>query len=149
MLHNVQAGIARATGLLSVIAFPSLTSQVLIAWLCTGRVGGYTAAQVEEVRMVMRMLPIFFTTILFWTIYCQASCLIRACPMALTVATVISLTQVYALRRVASGLTLLCILNIADHILLGSHCVVTLGLHSCTQTHLCALPYNTNLNHIC
>ncbi|KAL3151753.1 hypothetical protein ABBQ38_012730 [Trebouxia sp. C0009 RCD-2024] len=37
----------------------------------TGRVGGYTAAQVEEVRMVMRMLPIFFTTILFWTIYCQ------------------------------------------------------------------------------
>ncbi|DBA89647.1 hypothetical protein WJX79_009961 [Trebouxia sp. C0005] len=36
-----------------------------------GRVAGYTAAQVEEVRMVMRMLPIFFTTILFWTIYCQ------------------------------------------------------------------------------
>ena len=34
---------------------------------------GYTAAQVEEVRMVMRMLPIFFTTILFWTIYCQVS----------------------------------------------------------------------------
>lgn len=40
--------------------------------LWAGRVGGYTAAQVEEVRMVMRMLPIFFTTILFWTIYCQA-----------------------------------------------------------------------------
>jgi dipeptide/tripeptide permease len=36
-------------------------------------VAGYTAAQVEEVRMVMRMLPIFFTTILFWTIYCQVS----------------------------------------------------------------------------
>lgn len=39
---------------------------------CPGRVGSYSAAQVEEVRMVMRMLPIFFTTILFWTIYCQA-----------------------------------------------------------------------------
>ena len=44
------------------------------ALLWAGRVGGYTAAQVEEVRMVMRMLPVFFTTILFWTIYCQASC---------------------------------------------------------------------------
>ena len=43
------------------------------ALLWAGRVGGYTAAQVEEVRMVMRMLPVFFTTILFWTIYCQAS----------------------------------------------------------------------------
>ena len=41
-------------------------------FLNVGRVGGYSAAQVEEVRMVMRMLPIFFTTILFWTIYCQA-----------------------------------------------------------------------------
>jgi len=41
--------------------------------LSAGRVAGYTAAQVEEVRMVMRMLPIFFTTILFWTIYCQVS----------------------------------------------------------------------------
>ena len=38
-----------------------------------GGVGGFSAAQVEEVRMVMRMLPIFFTTILFWTIYCQVS----------------------------------------------------------------------------
>ena len=42
-----------------------------LSW--AGRVGGYTATQVEEVRMVMRMLPVFFTTILFWTIYCQAS----------------------------------------------------------------------------
>ncbi len=39
--------------------------------MCAGPVAGYTAAQVEEVRMVMRMLPVFFTTILFWTIYCQ------------------------------------------------------------------------------
>lgn len=32
---------------------------------------GFTPAQVEEVRCVVRMLPIFFTTILYWTIYCQ------------------------------------------------------------------------------
>lgn len=27
--------------------------------------------QVEEVRMVVRMLPIFVTTIFYWTIYSQ------------------------------------------------------------------------------
>ncbi len=27
--------------------------------------------QVEEVRMVVRMLPIFLTTIFYWTIYSQ------------------------------------------------------------------------------
>ena len=47
------------------------TMNVLKDYCYAGRVGGYSAAQVEEVRMVMRMLPIFFTTILFWTIYCQ------------------------------------------------------------------------------
>lgn len=51
-----------------------------------GRVGGYTAAQVEEVRMVMRMLPVFFTTILFWTIYCQASCVKNLAVPAILVA---------------------------------------------------------------
>lgn len=34
-------------------------------------VEGYTPAQVEEVRMVFRLLPIFFTTILYWTVYAQ------------------------------------------------------------------------------
>eukprot|EP00891_Asterochloris_glomerata_P003785 jgi/Astpho2/3785/Aster-04319 len=37
----------------------------------TGGLAGFSAAQVEEVRMVLRMLPIFFTTILYWTIYVQ------------------------------------------------------------------------------
>ena len=46
---------------------------VVTCCVSAGPVGGFTAAQVEEVRMVMRMLPVFFTTILFWTIYCQAS----------------------------------------------------------------------------
>ncbi|KAK9806330.1 hypothetical protein WJX72_010466 [[Myrmecia] bisecta] len=36
-----------------------------------GGVGGFSASQVEEVRMVLRLMPIFFTTILFWTIYVQ------------------------------------------------------------------------------
>ncbi|KAK9827526.1 hypothetical protein WJX74_008315 [Apatococcus lobatus] len=35
------------------------------------RVGGYSTAQVEEVRLVLRMLPIFCTTALFWTVYAQ------------------------------------------------------------------------------
>jgi len=37
-----------------------------------GGVAGFTAEQVEEVRMVVRMLPVFLTTILYWTIYAQA-----------------------------------------------------------------------------
>ena len=40
---------------------------------CAGGLAGFSAAQVEEVRMVLRMLPIFFTTILYWTIYVQVS----------------------------------------------------------------------------
>lgn len=39
-------------------------------FMCTG-LAGFTLEQVEEVRCVIRMLPIFFTTILFWTIYAQ------------------------------------------------------------------------------
>ena len=41
---------------------------------CTGAGGlaGFSAEQVEEVRMVVRMLPVFCATILFWTIYAQA-----------------------------------------------------------------------------
>lgn len=35
------------------------------------QVPGYTAAQVEEVRFVIRLLPVFFTTILYWTVYAQ------------------------------------------------------------------------------
>ena len=40
---------------------------------CTtgGGLAGFTADQVEEVRCVVRMLPVFFTTILYWTIYAQ------------------------------------------------------------------------------
>jgi dipeptide/tripeptide permease len=34
-------------------------------------VEGYTPEQVEEVRMVVRLLPVFFTTILYWTVYAQ------------------------------------------------------------------------------
>lgn len=31
----------------------------------------FTREQVEEVKLVLRMLPVFFTTILYWTIYMQ------------------------------------------------------------------------------
>lgn len=31
----------------------------------------FTAQQVEEVKLVLRMLPIFFTTIFYWTVYNQ------------------------------------------------------------------------------
>lgn len=41
--------------------------------LSAGSVAGFTAEQVEEVRMVVRMFPIFLTTIFYWTIYSQAS----------------------------------------------------------------------------
>lgn len=34
-------------------------------------VEGYTPLQVEEVRMVFRLLPVFFTTIMYWTVYAQ------------------------------------------------------------------------------
>ena len=42
-----------------------------------GGVAGFSAEQVEEVRMVIRMLPVFVTTILYWTIYAQASPALR------------------------------------------------------------------------
>jgi len=46
-------------------------------------VAGFTAEQVEEVRMVVRMLPVFLTTILYWTIYAQARAAAARCPAAL------------------------------------------------------------------
>ena len=36
-----------------------------------GGLAGFSAEQVEEVHAVVRMLPIFFTTVLYWTIYAQ------------------------------------------------------------------------------
>ena len=36
-----------------------------------GGVARFSQRQVEEVKLVLRMLPIFFTTILYWTIYMQ------------------------------------------------------------------------------
>ena len=41
-----------------------------------GSVAGFTAEQVEEVRMVVRMFPIFLTTIFYWTIYSQVRLLV-------------------------------------------------------------------------
>ncbi len=48
-------------------------SSPTVSICCAGGLAGFSAAQVEEVRMVLRMLPIFFTTILYWTIYVQVS----------------------------------------------------------------------------
>eukprot|EP00775_Hariotina_reticulata_P008543 gene8543-8726_t len=31
--------------------------------------GGYTPQQVDEVKLVLRLLPVFFTTVMYWTIY--------------------------------------------------------------------------------
>lgn len=28
--------------------------------------GGYTPQQVEEVKLVLRLLPVFFTTVMYW-----------------------------------------------------------------------------------
>ncbi|GLC42322.1 hypothetical protein PLESTB_000659700 [Pleodorina starrii] len=36
-----------------------------------GLAGHYTPQQVEEVKMVLRLMPVFFTTMLYWTIYTQ------------------------------------------------------------------------------
>ena len=47
------------------------TDQVAPCGSAGGGVAGFTAEQVEEVRMVIRMLPVFLTTILYWTIYAQ------------------------------------------------------------------------------
>ncbi|GIL61727.1 hypothetical protein Vafri_16126 [Volvox africanus] len=38
-----------------------------------GLAGHYTPQQVEEVKMVLRLMPVFFTTMLYWTIYTQMS----------------------------------------------------------------------------
>ena len=46
---------------------------------CAGSVAGFTAEQVEEVRMVVRMFPIFLTTIFYWTIYSQVQPLAPPC----------------------------------------------------------------------
>ena len=48
-----------------------------------GSVAGFTAEQVEEVRMVVRMFPIFLTTIFYWTIYSQVHSLHPAPPALL------------------------------------------------------------------
>jgi hypothetical protein len=32
----------------------------------SGHLGGYTPQQVEEVKLVLRLLPVFFTTVLYW-----------------------------------------------------------------------------------
>jgi len=39
--------------------------------LLASAVGAFTPAQVQEVKLVLRMLPIFFTTIFYWAIYMQ------------------------------------------------------------------------------
>jgi hypothetical protein len=39
--------------------------------LPTGGEQRFTTRQVEEVKLVLRMLPVFFTTIIYWTIYQQ------------------------------------------------------------------------------
>lgn len=36
-----------------------------------GGAARFSQRQVEEVKLVLRMLPIFLTTILYWTIYMQ------------------------------------------------------------------------------
>ncbi len=38
---------------------------------CAGGARLYTPRQVDEVKLVLRMLPIFFATILYWTVYMQ------------------------------------------------------------------------------
>ena len=45
-----------------------------------GGLAGFTAEQVEEVHAVVRMLPIFFTTVLYWTIYAQVGGLLVLGP---------------------------------------------------------------------
>jgi hypothetical protein len=42
------------------------TSQGHLVVLGEGGVGRYTPQQVEEVKMVLRLLPIFWTTVMYW-----------------------------------------------------------------------------------
>lgn len=43
--------------------------------------GGYTAAQVEEVKLVLRLLPVFVTTIIYWCVTDTTHCVAPApCP---------------------------------------------------------------------
>ncbi|KXZ50431.1 hypothetical protein GPECTOR_16g605 [Gonium pectorale] len=46
------------------------TSQGTVMHL-DGMAGHYTPQQVEEVKMVLRLMPIFFVTMFYWTIYTQ------------------------------------------------------------------------------
>lgn len=39
--------------------------------LLRSAIGAFTPSQVQEVKLVLRMLPIFFTTIFYWSIYMQ------------------------------------------------------------------------------
>ena len=51
-----------------------------------GAARGYNAEQVEEVRAVLRMLPVFVLTISYWTIYTQMASVFVLQVRALAVA---------------------------------------------------------------
>ena len=58
-------------GVRAVQTLPWQLNRWQLEWSAGGGVAGFSAEQVEEVRMVIRMLPVFLTTILYWTIYAQ------------------------------------------------------------------------------
>ena len=43
-----------------------------LRWSCAGGGRRFSQRQVEEVKLVLRLLPVFATTSLYWTIYMQA-----------------------------------------------------------------------------
>ncbi len=48
-----------------------LSSYLAVPSAVAGALPRFTQRQVEEVKLVIRMLPVFFATILYWTIYNQ------------------------------------------------------------------------------
>ena len=55
---------------------PSLSSSFVHHWLDRAKMrfgGSYSSWEVEDVKKVLRLLPIFGTFVLYWTIYAQVS----------------------------------------------------------------------------
>jgi len=79
---NGEAGLPRSDSLLQMPLNASMSyrwlEDAVTEWqtsqgqvVTAGGLAGYTPKQVEEVKLVLRLLPIFAATVLYWTIYTQ------------------------------------------------------------------------------
>ena len=65
-----QEGVVPAAGADAGVPSPVQSSQ-LCPWLDAAEKGGFSALQIYEVKLVLRLLPILLTTVVFWAIYAQ------------------------------------------------------------------------------